>query len=101
MKRISATALVTAWPIRSSRLSCSTRVCVGAEHEAEQAAGVDQADQHDIARIGDLVRQQQMAQPRPHFTLFAVVDNRIAAGVEYPQKPAIFLAQNAFGDESL
>ena len=56
------------------------RDLVGAEHEAQEIARLDQADQHDVARIGNLVRQQQLAQPRLDLALLAVVDDRIAPG---------------------
>src|SRR6266851_4991718 len=74
---------------------------VRAENKAEQAASVDQADQHHIARIGDLIGQHQLAQPRPDLTLFAVIDDGIPARAKYPQKPAVLLTQHAFCDETL
>src|SRR3954447_22398586 len=69
---------------------------VEAQDEAEQPARVDQAQQDDIARIRDLVGQDQLAQPRPDLALLGVVYDRVPPGMEDPEKPALLLAQHAF-----
>ena len=51
------------------------RDLLGRQYQIEQPAGIDQADQHDIARIGNLVGQEQLTQPRPDLALFAVIDD--------------------------
>src|SRR5437773_3642071 len=67
---------------------------LGCQHEAQEVARVDQADQHDIARIGDFVGQEDLAEPRLDLALLGVVDHGIAPGWEDPQKTAVLLAQN-------
>ena len=105
MNRISATARVTAWPIRSSRASCSIRDPVAGDlvrrqDEAQQPAGIDQADQHDVARVGDFVGQQHLAQARLDLALLADRRSPDSAGVEYPQPAAVDLAQHALRDQA-
>ena len=57
---------------------------IGGQYQPEQIAGVDQADQHDVARIGYFVGQQDLAQPRLDLALLGVVDDRVAPGRENP-----------------
>ena len=67
---------------------------IRAEDVSKEVAGLDQAEQHHVARIGDLVSQQDLTQPRPHFLLLAVVDDRILPSRRDPQEAAILIPQN-------
>lgn len=103
-KRISPTAFVIAWPIRSKRVRCSIRCCpraIKARDRAEQFVRVEQAERDDIPRVRDLVRQDQLAQPRPDLSLLNIVNDRVPSGMKDPEKSALFLTRHAFFDQPL
>ena len=70
------------------------------EELLEDAAGVGEADDHDVAGVGDLVAEEHAHDAELHLALGLTVDHGVAPGAKDPEE-AVFLAlEDAEGDQA-
>src|SRR5262249_23647411 len=66
-----------------------------AEDVRQEIAGVDEADEHDVAWRRQLVAEQDVEEPALHLLLLAIVDQGVAPGVEHPEDALLLTAHDA------
>ena len=71
-----------------------------AEDGLEQAAGVGNADQGDVAGIGNVAREKHPYHPLPGLALQLAVHHGIAPGTEHPQEFFFRALQHASCDQA-
>ena len=98
--RTSLMVLLTAWPMKSIRenlLGTAPHLLhfPVMENDFEKVAGVDDADNDDVARIRYLVAEQDTGDAALDLALLPIIDDRIAPRLEHPEDLLLHPPQDA------